>query len=436
MLSMKLLRRSLVLSLAPLGLLACSSIGDGNAIESLTIVPVTVSGTTTVASAKVYRCVRNQVRAFGIFTDTSVGDYSDRVLWTSSDPNIVRVSNGDEPVPGQEGLVFAHGTLTGVTPGTATVTADFVGLHQEIQITVVDVTADDLKVVPASATLAPGSIAALRVTADLEGVVSDITSSAAWSFATPNDAVAKIESTTGVVTAVAAGGPLNAKASFTACEIAPTAEIKVKQIQSLSLQREFNPPPSELVKGTTEIFKVIATFDDLTTQDLSTQAKFTSEDTTVLSFSLLSGLTNQVVALAAGGPETLSASFAPEGFTAFPATPEVELSVVDATLNSINVVATGNANPSAPTIPALGTQQFDAIGNYSGNRTQEITRHVTWSSSDNAVVGISNISILAGLAVSLKNEAGSVTITATSARADPDPDLTATTTLTVSAPAP
>src|SRR4029079_10549067 len=141
-------------------------------------------------------------------------------------------------------------------------------------------------------------------------------------FVTPDDTVATIGQFNGLVTGVTkTGGTLTAKATLTACDVAPTTTVTVAPIKTLEFQREFSPALTELIVGTSELIKVIASFDGTDkTQDLSTQSTFGVSPTGFLQFAVSSGLTNELIALNVntdGSPATVgvAAFFGPEGFT-------------------------------------------------------------------------------------------------------------------------
>src|SRR5581483_485176 len=320
---------------------------------TLAIVPASNTTTTeTIATAKVFRCVRDGLKAYGKFTDGEVGDYTNRGHWSSSDESVVHVSNGDPVLdanPAEENTVFIPGTLTAVGPGTATVTFDYVGLQQTIEVTVADLDASKISITPADTYIAPGSIEALRVTAELDGVVSDITATAVWSFTQPNDALATIGEFTGIVTGVSkTGGTLTAKASFTACDIATATTVTVAPIKKLEFQREFTPALTELVVGTSELIKVIASFEGTDkTQDLSTQATLATVPDSFAKFAVSAGLTNELIALAVNSDNSpglfgVAGFFGPEGYDQIPIVDPstgqtgFALSTVKATLTSVS----------------------------------------------------------------------------------------------------
>ncbi len=445
--------RSFGIALAGLLVAGCNGIGDGNKLETLAVVPVVITTSTeTVASTKIFRCVRDQLRAYGKFTDGEVGEYTTRGRWSSSDESVVHVSNGEigvDDVPGQdEGVVFTAGTMTPIAPGTAIVSFDYVGLHQQIEVTVEDLDNSAISISPGDSSMAPGSLEALRASALIDGSPVDITNTAEWTFVTPNDEVATIDKTTGLVSAVAPGAPLTAKATFTACDAAPTATVTVKPIQTLILSKEFDS--AELVIPTSEKLIVTADFGDGTQQDLSVQATYcvAPDPQAFIGFLATNTLRNYVLAQTEGTIGMFAmfppvSSFTPgEGadpFTCanpppsslFKQSNDMALTAVKASLCSIAV------SPSSATIVFGSSQQFKATGTFTKTTvdathpaaeacdgvgetlfTQDITRHVVWTSSDATVAGVVNASanfLLAGVGGGVNPAGGTVTITATSA---------------------
>lgn len=443
---------------AGLGLSACG-IGEGIRLDAMSIVPVEVTtGTATVASTRIFRCVRDQLRAFGTFSDGEVGDYTSRVRWSSSDESIVHVSNADpavDAVPGTTtGLVFSAGTLTPIAAGTATVSLEYVGLRQQIAVTVAGLADDQITISPANPSIAPGSLAGLRINAILDGRTSDITATAAWAFTNPDDTVATIDAATGVVSGVSTtgGGPLTARASFTACDAAPTTDVTVKPVQNLLLQKEL--AVDSLIVNTSQKLTVLADFGDGTQQDLSTQATYCiAPDTqTFIAFYATPSIRNYVLATNAGGPVGIQAIFpplssftVPEGAAAYscsnsPPADQLKLSnplaltAAAARLCSIAVTAAPPAaDPKNASIAFNQTQQFTALGTFTtatiddahpaadacadaaSRVTQDITRHVTWTSSDATIAVIATPAANfagSGLSAGIKAEGGTVTITA------------------------
>jgi len=454
-----------VAAVAALGIFvaACNGIGDGIKLESVSVVPLSIANTNvfdTVATTKIFRCVRDQVKAYGKFTDGEIGEYTTRGHWSSSDSSIVKVSNGDlieDHVPGQDAsVVFTPGTLTPVSPGTATVSFDYVGLHEDIQVTVQDLPDEAITLSPSDNPMAPGSSTFLVARADLDGTTADITNSATFEFVNKNDAVATLD-TGGFVKAIAPGGPLTAKATFTACDATPTATVTVKPIENLTLTKEF--PVEGLANGTSEKLTVTADFGDGTSQDLSLLATYcVAPDPQGFIAFLASASVRDYVIAANPGSVGITAIFPPissftpptgaDAFTCsnpppadqFVQSNDIALTALNSQLCSIEVTAAPPSDPKTATIEFGSTQQFKATGKFTTATidathtaaqacadtanvfAQDITRHVTWTVSDTTVATIvttaSNFEA-AGLAAGSKEEGGTVTVTAAGTASGP-----------------
>lgn len=432
------LRQPLAASLlATVGLLAgCSNVGDGNKPESLRIVLVN-QGTEVVEGVTLYRCTRSSLVLLAQFTNGGFGNYSNRARWSSDNPAVVRVSNFDEPVPGDDDQFFVHGTITPVLAGaslpadpaarTATIRAEYLGLTASIDVTLEDPT--DLRLLPENQTLAPESLQVYTVTGKIDDVELSLNSNVSFALAEENDEVATLNENTAIITAVAPGAePLQLNASFDVACPTPTLSVPVPvaAIDTLELRRE-EGFSGELVDDTTELYRAVARFADGSEQNLTGQARtlFRSATPTVANF-IGSGT---LLAIAPGSTE-LKVEFGTQ-----PDEEENEPgSVVASAPQTLTVVAplltAISVTPETATIDALTTQAFRAVGTYDDQRTQDITRHVVWSSSDATKVTISGgVSLNAGIAVSRTNEAATVTLTAGNTATNPTVSDTATLTV-------
>jgi hypothetical protein len=162
------------------------------------------------------------------------------------------------------------------------------------------------------------------------------------------------------------------------------------------------PASPSLVKGQTQQFSAVATYDDGSTKVLSDAVWTTSSVTTMIVNS-----TGLATALSSGSV-TISAS---SGI----ATGSTTVSIVDSPLTALNI------SPLNPSLSLAGTrtQQFSATGTFADGSSRDITSSVTWTSSNTAVASISTI----GLASAATE--GTSDIKATSGT------ISATTTLTV-----
>lgn len=386
-------------------LVACSGLGNGSMPVSAVIQPF--GGLEGATTTKAFTCLNTGVSLFLDFSDGSRGDFTSRATYTSSNPAVAQVSNLDIPVPEQTNSFYSRGTIVPGTIGTTTITATYLSFTRSIDVTVSEL--QNFKVSPASANLAAGSQLDFSASADLDGVTTAIDPVVLWSFVTPNDTIATIDSSAGTVKGVAVGSGLTARARIPACGKTVDASVTVENLQSLALSREFGAS-DKLVVNTTERLIATGTLDSGLTQDLTAQVSYTSATPTSLSL-FAGGILNLVRAVAAEtAPVNVTATFAS---TPAIVSPAIGIQPVADSLNSVAVT------PATAAVSAGQSQQFSAIGTFASGATQDITRHVSWSSSDTSLAvvqtsGSTSINSLAGIATTGTTAGGkSVTVTAT-----------------------
>ena len=423
MVSVRALRRLFWITLPVLLLAACSGIGKGDKLETLAIVNAR-TGLALTPPVLGYQCLRQQLSVFGTFTSKSIGDYTARATWTSSNPAVVKVSNGDpilDKDPANSANVFQRGVITPMSIGTAVVTAEYVGIIASINVEVrapdsIILSTSPIDATPALAntSIAPSSLLQFRAYARLDGVDTDVSSDPRWSIVNdPANAIATISST-GLVVGVGAGGPVTVNANFDACPGTAfnnlTANVTVSPVRKLSLTRQFSAG-TQLVVGTTEALTAIGTLDNGATQDLSAIATYTTS-TPASSVSVLSLLSNFATAASVGTTDvTASFGATPATVTSAPVT----IATQTATLNAIAILA---ADQNRQIAPHGHYDHYHALGTYTptaggANFTQDITRHVLWTSSDATAVFMANTLANAGFALSLKPDTGCFSVIAT-----------------------
>ncbi len=144
------------------GLAGCD-IGEGSTIEKLEIVPasdVTQLKPFEIGDRyKLFECLRDELLVRATFTDGTQANFAARAAWSSSDPSIVQVSDGEIPAVLSTGstdgswlvsdtLTYGKGTVIPVgDPGqTAVITATFASLSASIEV---EIRKPTLRVVPA-----------------------------------------------------------------------------------------------------------------------------------------------------------------------------------------------------------------------------------------------------------------------------------------------
>ena len=417
-----------------LTLSACGGVGDG--IEPVKSALLPLGGVEGAASTKAYTCLNTSVQLVVTFSNGARGDFSSRAVWSSSNPSVAKVSNADLPVPEQEGVFYGRGVVVPAAPGTTTITAKYLDFRSSIQVVVADPT--NVRIIPAEADVAVGALSDLAISADLDGIASAVDTLATWSFVTANDAVATIASTTGIITGVAEGGPLTAKVSIPGCTAAVfsdvTAPVNVSPLNSLTLTKEFTDR-SQLLVGTTERITATGTLVNGKTQDLSGQVTFTSSDSASLLF-LAGSLRNLVFAAkAATSPINLTATFSygpTDSVTTVTSAPPLPITPLDGTLTKVTV------SPVTSDIAPGATLALKATGEYTTTATiptQDITRHVTWTSADTSLVTVQNnggvVNPLAGVAQASSAAEAGKTVVITAANANATTQTSATSTLTI-----
>lgn len=420
----------------------CSGVGEGSRPETLKILQLAPGEALSrdlleapTEPAEAFTCVRTALSLFVTFSGGDIGNFTNRARWSSSNEAVVRVSNRDETVPGSDGdLVFDFGSLTPVAPGTATITAEYVGKTASIPVTVEGLDTSTITIEPASAVMAPRSVQDFRVSALIDGVVTDISNVVTFAFAEPDEEVA-IVSGTGRVRAVAAGtAPLTLEGRLNApCEVTPSAPVQVATLQALDLDYEEGFDSGELLSGTTQLLRATGQFGDLDgdgqadTQDLSSQSVLTSSDTGVLSPGGLLSDFNLVIAITSGevpslvGDATVTVNFGrvidPDDDGPVEGDPGVESNALPFTVFNTQLQSLRITPEEVQTLAPLDSTRFRAIGTYTFDgveREQDVTRHVAWQSSDTELVQIvTGVVRGAGMAQAPTQDGeGSVTISA------------------------
>lgn len=429
--------RQLLCVVPLMALAACNGVGKGDKIDHLQMTQLVGTAVVTLPSNDQvlgYQCLRQQLGMVAVFGKNGSIDYSQRpaTVWTSSSPDVVRVSNADELDPTSPGRFFPKGVITPLKAGSAVITAEYAGLSTSVQVIVREPDSiilstsqfDTLSNASTAGTLsiAKGSTqqyyayARVRDQNDIV-VVQDVTGNAEWSTPDdPNNSYVRVTTPAagstsggGLVTGLAASGPVTIQANFSACPGTQyeyiTADVQVAGVHSLSVQHDpvFNPAVP-LVVGTREALKVIATLNNGATQDLSLQVvlKATGSTNTV-------GFAGNVVSALAVGTTNISATFG-----SYAASPPLTLNTQSAVLSNYEI------NPTDQN-PQIATQsfydRFHARGTFTpvlggGTFLQDLTHDTLWASSVPTDVSIGNAADISGVAVSRKSEKTCVTIAA------------------------
>ncbi|MGB7847200.1 MAG: FG-GAP-like repeat-containing protein [Candidatus Acidiferrum sp.] len=170
-------------------------------------------------------------------------------------------------------------------------------------------------------------------------------------------------------------GPSSSSASAGVVSPAATLTVTSATLQSIAVL----PINASLAPGGTQQFTALGTFSDGSTQDITTDATWSTTNSTIGAIGSQTGL-----AVGQGsGATQVTATLGSVVSTA------ATLTGTAATLQSIVVT------PATASISRNGTEQFTATGAFSDGSTQNVTASASWSSSNNNVATVGGGSGLA-----------------------------------------
>ncbi|HEY0255454.1 MAG TPA: Ig-like domain-containing protein, partial [Kofleriaceae bacterium] len=316
----------------------------------------------------------------GLYSDGSTHPLSDFTI-TSSNPAIASVS--------ASGRITAHG------PGTVDITVTSGAISAVIHVTVSAATLAAILVSPVAVVTTVGAVTQLTASATYsDGSVVDVTAQGAWD--TGNPSVATVSNT------VASRGQLTGvMVGLTTVSIhldGVTASAAVTVTPALLDDLIVTPPALVLPTGLEGVIVALGHYSDGTTADLTTQATWSSSDSSIATVSNSQGTFGHVVAKAPGAA-TITVTKGSISKT-------VSVTVTAAILDHIELPAQTLVVPRGLTLPVI------AMGVYSDGSHLDITSSVNWSSSAPGVASVSNL--LLSIGVVTGNTVGNATLTATS----------------------
>lgn len=239
--------------------------------------------------------------------------------------------------------------------GTARVQVQLVAgqtyLVDSPEITLITGVLQSLTVSPSTRTIAKGTDTLFTATgAFSDGTTRNLTSTASWTSGSPSVASVDQGRATGLTV-----GTSTVTASFG--NISATATVIVSDAELLRLR--LSPVRSSIARGTSQSFTAEGFFTDGSFQDVTSQASWTSSNTTVST-------------VVEGDAQGLEPGTADITATLGNVTESAQLTVTPAALESLTV--------SGPSSIAKGTSaDFSATGRFSDNSTQDLTTQVEWS---------------------------------------------------------
>lgn len=337
--------------------LKVSSIGISASYQGVTSNISTLTITDAIATkvsiipptTKLAKGLTLQLQAIATLSDDTTKDVSTQANWQSSNPTVLSVDD--------------QGKATAIAAGDATVTATVQGITGQTTVSAVDLTVSQLQIIPATVQLAIGTTTRLTAIATFaDQSTQDVSSQVGW--LSSNTAVATVDST-GLVTGVAAG---STTLSASLLGVTASTSIQVNNTSVSALQ--VIPAVTTIALGTKSQLQAIATFADGSTQDVSSQVQWISNDPFIAGVDSLGLVTGSGI-----GQATVTATL---GAISRSAT----LTVTNAIATALQVI------PPTASLPKGAKLQFQAIATFSDNSSQDVTNQVNWNSSDISVATI------------------------------------------------
>ncbi len=285
----------------------------------------------------VFRGQTATVAAMAFYSDGSSRDISQSAIWKTSDANVCNV---------------AAGSISGVQTGAATVSASFAGFEGSASVTVIAAELQRMAIVPARPVLETGLLIPLRAYGVYsDGTSQDLTASATWISVNPS--IAGGSYSRGGYYAVGVGGVGSTRLSATVGTATGQTDIEVigasGDFWELSPTRLVIP-----VNVPTRLFQVLGRLPSRRTMPIM--------DAMPMSSNLAYSWNAEVFIGKQAGTGTLAGG-------------AVELTITDATLSSIKVIA-----PSR--LPVGAGMPLQASGTFSDGSTHDITLGCAWWSTD------------------------------------------------------
>lgn len=350
-----------------LSLTACKGVGDGSGPVGVTI---TYNGSDD--DLQILECSTPQLTAILHMDGGSDGAVTSLVTWSSSNPGIIDVSNGDiETEPGS-GSYFAAGTVIARGAGSAVIRADYVGLSAAFSVTADPIR--NLRITPALTYLAPGSVQAFKLEADLyqDEPSSDVTSSAIWRLPSSSAPVSFVGTSTLQAASSLSGRAFTLEAQLFTCDRRAQQVMQLAEVTGLRLTHE-QPEGLRVPSGYSDELKVEAVFSDasIPAQNISGQISFKQ----VLGASDEATLTVGSEALRLSGlklnyPVQYRLRYEPLAMELL--TRVVEFG--DIKLQSLRVT------PELSTLLYPQTARLDAYGSFADGYERPVRRDITWTS--------------------------------------------------------
>ncbi|MGI4755738.1 MAG: Ig-like domain-containing protein, partial [Janthinobacterium lividum] len=329
----------------------------------VTVTPATLVSVSVTPSAPSFAAgSTQQFTVIGTYSDGTTQDLTSSAAFTSSNPNVLSVNPA--------------GLATGLTAGTAQLTITVQGRTITTpSVTVTPATLISIAVTSASSVLPKGTTQQFTATGRYsDGSTQDLSNQILWNSSDPS--VLTIDGS-GRAQAAGLGSAQVSATSNGITSASGTLQVTPATLVSVAL----SPLSAQIAKGTRQQFTVTGTYTDGTTVDLSSQATWTSTDSSVVSIDANglaagTGIGTAQVTAAIGGKSATTSNF----------------SVSAATLVSVAF------QPTQISLAKGTGTSVTVIGTFTDGSTQDLTAMAIFTSSNTTVAQIDQSGAVTGLA--------------------------------------
>lgn len=312
--------------------------------------------------------------AIAYYSDFTSHNISDIAIWSSDDNTVAKVNIGSN-----------GGLTTGMSVGSATITASFDNQTASGTIKVTDAVLESVSITPITATIAAG----LQQQYQLMAVFSDsskqdVSHKAHWQS---SDLTVATINTSGLATS-SLQGETTIKGSYQGFSAPATLSVTEATLDTLQITPQNPIEPL----GTTGQFTAIAYYSNNTTADVSQEVTWSSDNEGTVSI-ITTGATGGYASADQVGETDITANLNGTAVS-------TSATVTEATLDSLSLT------PANSAIPSGTAQQYQLFALFSDSSSKEVTLEANWQSSDTSIANF----VTSGEATGIS--AGEVTVTA------------------------
>ena len=213
--------------------------------------------------------IRRNFQASGVYTDGSIEDLTDQVVWSSSDSAVATVDNGSS----------SKGYVEAIAAGSTTISASYGAVNAETELSVSASSIVALRVEPESVLMTDGlDKQFVLIGLDSDSNEYDLSEQALWSSSNAAlGSMSNSEGSKGLLNNLYTG-ETNASSTITASYLGLSASASVMVAPASITDIWINPVNVEVSNGNSRQFSAIANFDDGASLDVTSYVTWSSDD--------------------------------------------------------------------------------------------------------------------------------------------------------------